>query len=67
MSTTGRSSTSETALMPGTIIGVAGVQGALSSRVSLFLEGRYGAALQKNDDDVRATRIVGQLGVRLKF
>jgi hypothetical protein len=51
----------------GTIIGVAGVQGALSSRVSLFLEGRYGAALQKNDDDVRATRIVGQLGVRLKF
>jgi hypothetical protein len=51
----------------GAIIEVAGVQGALSSRVSLFLEGRYGAALQKNDDDVRATRIVGQLGVRLKF
>jgi hypothetical protein len=51
----------------GTIIGVAGVQGALSSRVSLFLEGGYGAALQKNDDDVRVTRIVGQIGVRLKF
>ena len=41
--------------------------GALSSRVSLFLEGGYGAALQKNDDDVRVTRIVGQIGVRLKF
>jgi hypothetical protein len=39
----------------GTIIGVAGVQGALSSRVSLFLEGGYGAGLQKNDDDVRVT------------
>jgi hypothetical protein len=51
----------------GTIIGVAGVQGALSSRVSLFLEGGYGAALQKNDDNVRVTRIVGQIGVRLKF
>jgi len=51
----------------GTIIGVAGVQGALSSRVSLFLEGGYGAALQKNDDDVRATRLVAQIGVRLKF
>jgi hypothetical protein len=51
----------------GMIIGVGGVQGALSSRVSLFLEGGYGAALQKNDDDVRVTRIVGQIGVRLKF
>jgi hypothetical protein len=51
----------------GTIIGIAGVQGALSSRVSLFLEGGYGAALQKNDDDVRATRLVAQIGVRLKF
>ena len=51
----------------GTIVGVAGVQGALSSRVSLFLEGGYGTALQKNDDDVRVTRIVGQIGVRVKF
>jgi hypothetical protein len=51
----------------GTIIGVAGVQGALSSRVSVFLEGGYGSALQKNDDDVRVTRLAGQIGVRLKF
>jgi hypothetical protein len=51
----------------GTLIGVGGVQGQLSSRVSLFLEGGYGAALQKNDDDVRATRLVAQIGVRLKF
>jgi hypothetical protein len=51
----------------GTVIGVGGVQGQLSSRVSLFLEGGYGAALSKNDDEVRATRLVAQIGVRLKF
>lgn len=44
-----------------TIIGVAGVQGALSSRGGLFLEGGCAAALQKNDDDVRITRIVSQV------
>ena len=51
----------------GWIVGLFGVQGALSSRVSLFLEGGYGTALRKNDDDVRVTRIVGQIGVRLRF
>ena len=59
--------TQRNGLDAGTLVGVAGVQGALSSRVSLFLEGGYGAALQKNDDDVRVTRIIGQIGVRLKF
>ena len=51
----------------GWIVGLFGVQGALSSRVSLFLESGYGTALRKNDDDVRVTRIVGQVGVRLRF
>ena len=51
----------------GTLLGIGGVQGQLSSRVSLFLEGGYGAALWKNDDEVRATRLVAQIGVRLKF
>jgi hypothetical protein len=50
----------------GTLIGIGGVQGQLSSRVSLFLEGGYGAALSK-DDDSRATRLVAQIGIRLKF
>lgn len=59
--------TKRNGLDAGTIVGVAGLQGALSSRVSLFLESGYGAALQKNDDDVRVTRIIGQVGVRLKF
>jgi hypothetical protein len=51
----------------GSLVGVFGVQGALSSRVSLFLEGGYGVALRTNDDDGRARRVVGQIGVRLKF
>src|SRR6185503_9126176 len=50
----------------GSIVGVFGVQGALSSRVSLFLEGGYGTALHTNNDEVRATRMVGHIGVRLK-
>ena len=51
----------------GSVIAVLGVQGALSSRVSVFLEGGYGTALQKNDDEVRPTRMLGQVGVRLRF
>jgi hypothetical protein len=51
----------------GSIVGTFGVQGALSSRASLFIEGGYGMGLRKNDDEVRVSRIVGQVGVRLKF
>lgn len=51
----------------GTVIGVFGVQGALSSRVSLFLEGGYGLGVKNNDDDVRVRRVLGSIGVRLKF
>jgi hypothetical protein len=51
----------------GSVIGVFGVQGAVSSRASLFVEAGYGIGLRKNDDEVRVTRIVGQIGVRLRF
>jgi hypothetical protein len=51
----------------GSVVGVLGVQGALSSRISVFLEGGYGIGVQKNDDDVRTRRVLGQIGVRLKF
>jgi opacity protein-like surface antigen len=51
----------------GSVVGVFGVQGALSSRASLFVEAGYGLGLRKNDDEVRVTRIVGQIGVRLRF
>ena len=51
----------------GLVVGTIGVQGALSSRASLFVEGGYGLGLRPNEDDVRVRRIVGQIGVRLKF
>jgi hypothetical protein len=51
----------------GTIVGLIGVQGALSSKVSVFVEGGYGAGLRKTDDDVRVMRVAGQIGVRVKF
>jgi hypothetical protein len=51
----------------GLVNGTIGVQGALSSRASVFVEGGYGVGLRQNEDDVRVRRIVGQVGVRLKF
>jgi len=51
----------------GSIVGTFGVQAALSSRASMFVETGYGVGLRKNSDDVRVTRIVGQVGVRLRF
>jgi hypothetical protein len=50
----------------GTIVGTGGVQGALSSRASLFLEGGYGIGLTRDDGGL-PRRIVGRIGVRLKF
>jgi len=51
----------------GSIVGLAGLQGLLSSRVGVFVEGGYGAALVRDDDDVRVTRMLGQIGVRVRF
>lgn len=51
----------------GTLLGKAGVQAAFSSRVGFFVEGGYGARLTRGDDDERQTRIVGELGVRIRF
>lgn len=51
----------------GSMVGTFGVQGALSSRASLFVETGYGVGLRRNSEDVRVTRIVGQIGVRLRF
>jgi hypothetical protein len=51
----------------GSIVGTFGVQGALSSRASLFVESGFGVGMRRNSDDVRVTRILGQIGVRLKF
>jgi hypothetical protein len=51
----------------GTVLGKGGLQGALSSRVSVFVEGGYGVRLTRGDDDERQVRIVGELGLRIKF
>lgn len=51
----------------GSIVGKVGGEGAVSSRVSLFLKGGYGFALTKGDEGERISRLVGKLGVRLKF
>lgn len=51
----------------GTVLGKGGVQAAVSSRVAFFVEGGYGVRLTRGDEDERQTRIVGELGVRIKF
>jgi hypothetical protein len=51
----------------GTLLGKAGLQAALSSRTSIFVEGGYGARLTRGDEDELQTRIVGEVGIRIKF
>lgn len=51
----------------GSLVGTFAVQGALSSRASLFVEGGYGVALTKSAGNDTLTRYVGRVGVRLKF
>jgi hypothetical protein len=51
----------------GSVVGTFGVQGVLSSRASLFVEMGYGVATRRDRDDIRVTRITGQMGVRLRF
>lgn len=50
----------------GTLVGTLGLQGAVSSRASLFVEGGYGIGLTRDDGEL-SRRLVGRLGVRLKF
>ncbi len=51
----------------GSVNGIAGLQGALSSRASFFVEGGYGLRLRRGDEGELQTRIVGQAGVRFRF
>jgi len=51
----------------GTVVGKLGVQGAVSSRASLFVEGGYGIGLTRTEDDDLLSRLVGRIGFRLKF
>jgi hypothetical protein len=51
----------------GSIVGRLGLQGAVSSRASLFVEGGYGVGITKGDEGELVSRFGGQLGIRLKF
>ena len=51
----------------GTLLGKGGIHAAVSSRVGVFVEGGYGVRLTRGDDDERQTRIVGEMGLRIRF
>jgi hypothetical protein len=51
----------------GSVLGKAGLHGALSSRDSFFVEAGAGAALTRGSEGELLTRFVGQLGLRIKL
>lgn len=51
----------------GTVVGVVGLQSAISSRASFYVEGAYGASLTKGDKGETRTRMLGRVGVRLRL
>jgi hypothetical protein len=51
----------------GSVLGTTGLQAALSSRASFFIQGGVGARLARGDDDELVSRIVAQAGLRIKF
>lgn len=51
----------------GTLLGMAGVDAAVSSRTSVFVEGGYGFRFTRGDGDELQTRIVGKVGFRIRF
>ena len=51
----------------GTALGVAGIEATVSSRASFFVQGGYGARLTRGDEGELQTRLVGAIGLRIKF
>jgi len=51
----------------GSVLGIGGIEAALSSRATVFVEGGYGAGLTRTDDDGTRQRVMGRIGVRLKL
>jgi hypothetical protein len=51
----------------GSVLGTAGLQGVISSRASFFIEGGYGMRLRTGDEGEVLTRMVGQVGLRIRF
>lgn len=51
----------------GTLLGLGGLQAAVSSRASVFVQGGYGGRLSRGDEGEFQSRLVGEIGVRLRF
>jgi hypothetical protein len=51
----------------GTVLAIGGVQAALSSRASVFVESGYGIDLTRGSDDELRTRFTTSFGVRIRF
>lgn len=51
----------------GSIVGLGGIEAALSSRANGFLEAGYGFGLTRTDDGATRQRFVARLGVRVKL
>jgi hypothetical protein len=51
----------------GSLVGVAGLHAVVSSRASFFVQGGFGSRIARGEDDELLTRIVAQVGVRLKL
>jgi hypothetical protein len=59
--------TRRTAGDTGSVLGVAGLHAAMSSRASVYIQGGIGGRIARGDEGELLTRIVAQLGVRLKL
>jgi hypothetical protein len=51
----------------GSILGLGGIEAALSARATVFVEGGYGFGLTKTEDGATRQRFVARLGVRVKL
>ena len=51
----------------GSVLGLGGIEAAVSSRASVFAEGGYGVGLTRTADDGARQRFMGRIGVRLKL
>ena len=51
----------------GSVVGLGGVEAALSSRANVFVEGGWGFGLTRTDDGATRQRFVARLGVRVKL
>lgn len=52
---------------PGTLFGQLGLQAAVSSRASMFVQAGYGMRLTRGESDELQTRVAGEMGIRIRF